>query len=691
MSILSWAYILLRTVYLYSSFHIYRLFFHSFNEKRNRLFPFIRPWKLTNVHISTADFLSHIGSFGKYSSSSFMTSTVNSSERNDKIPAGYTYLGQFIAHELTFAANIVNSYHESERITPSSRYTPKLTLDSIYGNGPTLSPMYYDQDQYSGRTHFKLGPIPQTNLIDFARLFYMNKQKGEPVAVPIIPDIRNDDNIVIAQIHVAFQRLHNQYIDCKIDKSPINNIIKSIKEIEQQLKSRTLNTPIVQHGYNTDERQIKLEENFNEVVALKERIHNSLGTDTFIESNIFEDENFIKITETLYESSKPEEKLWKFIVTYTEQQLAFLDFIQNSNKFDLSNKDLNNIETAEKNFYELRFRLQVLKMDYIATLDQFFKATQKQVQLYFQRIILYDFLPTILDDFFSVEFISNLVRGHARLKPEIFFWKKAPFLPIEFTTAFFRFGHSMVAKSYHFNNQDDPKPIFKPKKINQRLQTKLNWELFFFDTIPPPAKKNLSEKIDHLITSQMINNLGVVNEESKNIIVRNLKSAYKKNLPSGQDVTRLLYAIGALNKEQLIKPFDKKMISEKDNKKNRQVYLIQNLFENFEKLNFKTKDGTPLDKEQKKELLVYFCNHSPLWIYILMEASIFNEGKKLGPMASRIILEVIVKIIKEEGNQGYFDTAEQLKIKSADGKKPHLMIELLKTIGAYPGSNPSQC
>jgi hypothetical protein len=53
-------------------------------------------------------------------------------EENDAIPAGYTYLGQFVDHDLTF--DPVGSFQEKD--DPDARLnfrTPRFDLDSLYG------------------------------------------------------------------------------------------------------------------------------------------------------------------------------------------------------------------------------------------------------------------------------------------------------------------------------------------------------------------------------------------------------------------------------------------------------------------------------------------------------------------------------------------------------------------------------
>jgi hypothetical protein len=58
-----------------------------------------------------------------------MTANKQGDQRESEIPVGYTYLGQFIAHDLTFASNDTSK--------PKDIRTPTLDLDSVY-DAPTI-------------------------------------------------------------------------------------------------------------------------------------------------------------------------------------------------------------------------------------------------------------------------------------------------------------------------------------------------------------------------------------------------------------------------------------------------------------------------------------------------------------------------------------------------------------------------
>lgn len=154
------------------------------------------------------------------------------------IPAGFTYLGQFVDHDLTRDRTDVPF---GTPVTDPSDLTqarsPALDLDSVYGNGPTLEPQFYSSDGIklkTGSTQMS-GPPPVANTsLDNFDL----PRKGATVANPeevrlaLIPDPRNDENLAVAQTHLSFIRFHNNVCD-QLAKSgtPSSMIFEKAKEL----------------------------------------------------------------------------------------------------------------------------------------------------------------------------------------------------------------------------------------------------------------------------------------------------------------------------------------------------------------------------------------------------------------------------------------------------------------------------
>src|SRR3989442_865492 len=78
--------------------------------------------------------------------------TETDDEENQGIDAGYTYLGQFIDHDLTFdPMSSLQKQNDPDALTDFR--TPRFDLDCLYGRGPDDQPYLYEEDEL----HFKLG------------------------------------------------------------------------------------------------------------------------------------------------------------------------------------------------------------------------------------------------------------------------------------------------------------------------------------------------------------------------------------------------------------------------------------------------------------------------------------------------------------------------------------------------------
>jgi hypothetical protein len=122
------------------------------------------------------------------------------------VPAGYTYLGQFIAHEITFD----KTEEPLEGESPGYR-SPQIDLDSLYGRGPVGEHRRFYQDD----ARLKVGEtIAGPNL---RKTFYNDLPRvgfgGEKIGQALIADPRNDENLAIAQTHLAFIKFHNKLVD----------------------------------------------------------------------------------------------------------------------------------------------------------------------------------------------------------------------------------------------------------------------------------------------------------------------------------------------------------------------------------------------------------------------------------------------------------------------------------------------
>ena len=185
-------------------------------------------------------------------------------KQNSTIPAVYTYWGQFIDHDMT--AN-------TDRDSPTSDITrtplvpvapdvvasdlrnlrrPTFDLDHVYGNGPGLEDHDHHPDAgpadkgfYDGirlrvgandvspgipgvkippeadlvRDLPRIGPLLAQHVITEADIPDSIKSDPNRDTRAFIGDLRNDENLIVAQMHLAFLRFHNAVVDA-VDADP---------------------------------------------------------------------------------------------------------------------------------------------------------------------------------------------------------------------------------------------------------------------------------------------------------------------------------------------------------------------------------------------------------------------------------------------------------------------------------------
>jgi hypothetical protein len=149
---------------------------------------------------------------------------------NPRIPSGYTYLLQFVAHDLVHSAIPLSVAGMLGAGTANARRTP-LQLETLFGNGPVGSPFVYalDAPNDDRRTKLRLGRMRWKDknveagcpFRDIARAPAENVTgidrsiAGHRVALTeaLVADPRNDDHAIMSQLTALFALLHNGLID----------------------------------------------------------------------------------------------------------------------------------------------------------------------------------------------------------------------------------------------------------------------------------------------------------------------------------------------------------------------------------------------------------------------------------------------------------------------------------------------
>lgn len=139
------------------------------------------------------------------------------------VPAGFTYLGQFVDHDLTMDRTETRLGEDVTLDELVQGRSPALDLDSLYGRGPhdPADRVFYAPDGVKlrvGTTSPADGtpgdqqvatPMEGFDLPRFGQSGLTEEERRRP----LIPDPRNDENLAVAQTHLAFIRFHNRVVD----------------------------------------------------------------------------------------------------------------------------------------------------------------------------------------------------------------------------------------------------------------------------------------------------------------------------------------------------------------------------------------------------------------------------------------------------------------------------------------------
>jgi hypothetical protein len=113
--------------------------------------------------------------------------------------AGFTFIGQFIDHDITFDNTPLAQQQEDPDATVNFR-TPRYDLDSVYGLGPATEPQFYD-------------PADPDKLLIKANVNGVADMPRDAGGHAIIPEARNDENLIVLQFHKGVAQFHNRLVD----------------------------------------------------------------------------------------------------------------------------------------------------------------------------------------------------------------------------------------------------------------------------------------------------------------------------------------------------------------------------------------------------------------------------------------------------------------------------------------------
>lgn len=272
-----------------------------------------------------------------------------------------------------------------------------------------------------------------------------------------------------------------------------------------------------------------------------------------------------------------------------------------------------------------------------------FKEAHRKTRWHYQWVVLHDYAKRLCGNQ-TIDRMLNLKGGNAVYEgPDLTFYdpRNNKYMPVEFSVAAYRLGHSMIRDSYNLSDKLDgftngnPIPIFVGKKDQDVGELEdlrgarrlpgvwtIQWDRFVeFQGSTPQA----SMKLDPILSDPLADLPEILNQEIPvgspiaNLAIRNVLRGIALRLPSGQAIAK--------------------------------------------RMGFKPLDGDEL----------------PLWVYVLREAETAKQGKSLGPVGSRIVGEVFVGLIANDPDS-FLKLEPEWKPDLIDGKFD--LADLLNMSGA---------
>jgi len=237
-----------------------------------------------------------------------------------------------------------------------------------------------------------------------------------------------------------------------------------------------------------------------------------------------------------------------------------------------------------------------------------FDEAQKLLIQHYQWLVLDDFLGHITDPV-----VVKMIRS----KGARFFDPPARsfFVPLEFSVAAFRFGHSKVRAAYdNFNNIQvggGLDLLFRPGRTLPEHWI-ISWPSFLDaedpGRFPRPTDTSLTRQLTELPPDVLSGQ-----DPEPNLATRNLLRGLILRMPTGQAVARRMEAQG-------IRPMNEEEIASVAEKiPGQKAFLNESKF---------------------------LLKKTPLWFYILAEAAFYSRGHHLGPVGSTIVAEVLIAILR---------------------------------------------
>jgi len=230
-----------------------------------------------------------------------------------------------------------------------------------------------------------------------------------------------------------------------------------------------------------------------------------------------------------------------------------------------------------------------------------FAAAQRSAQWHYQWVIAHDFLRRTVGPDIHADLLRTTPEPGGGMRESVrlrhYRHKVHPYLPVEFSAAAYRFGHSQVRDEYAINTSFR-KRLFDPAGDDFRGFQPLrpgwhaSWPFFFeLDAQPPQPSRAIDSNL-----APMLATLQGATGDTADLALRNLLRGAALGLPSGQ-------AVAAEMREE------------------------------------------PLDDA---DLAPTRPGNAPLWFYILREAQVRAGGRHLGPVGGRVVGETLLGLLRAD-------------------------------------------
>lgn len=253
--------------------------------------------------------------------------------------------------------------------------------------------------------------------------------------------------------------------------------------------------------------------------------------------------------------------------------------------------------------------------------DALFEEVRRQVCWHYQWVVVHDFLPRIV----GPAMVDHVLRIHTARPGEpaagrrFFDPYRRLFMPLEFSGAAYRFGHSMVRPVYRINAAIR-RPLLTRSIAPNNLENLLGfrplpqgwgvqWKYFFELGGNPPQR---ARRIDPHLVDPLRLLSGIVPEGPLSLAERNLRRGRALGLPSGQQVADAMNVPRIPDKDLLVGPLTARI---------------------------------PIH-----QLNAQFTGNAPLWYYILREAELEHAGNRLGLVGGRLVAETLIGLLAADAS-----------------------------------------